>query len=93
MNRVTKSSGWAALKIRLDTLDRKGLVGVVHDLSEASEANRRFLGARFLPSGEAIEEVTDTWSRLRGIYGSLEPASDSASGRQCGDHGISSFHW
>jgi hypothetical protein len=56
VNRVTKSSGWAALKIRLDTLDRKGLVGLVHDLYEASEANRRFLEARFLPSAAAIEK-------------------------------------
>ena len=56
MNRVTKSSSWAALKIRLDTLDRKGLVGLVHDLYEASEVNRRFLEARFLPSGAAIEK-------------------------------------
>jgi hypothetical protein len=56
VNRVAKSSGWAALKIRLDTLDRKGLVGLVHDLYEASEANRRFLEARFLPSAAAIEK-------------------------------------
>ena len=56
MNRVTKSSGWAAVKIPLDTLDRKGLVGLVHDLYEASEANRRFLEARFLPSAAAIEK-------------------------------------
>lgn len=56
MNRVAKSSGWAALKIRLDTPDRKGLVGLVHDLYEASEVNRRFLEARFLPSEAAIEK-------------------------------------
>jgi hypothetical protein len=56
VNRVTKSSGWAAVKTRLETLDRKGLVGLVHDLNEASEANRRFLEARFLPSEVAIEK-------------------------------------
>jgi hypothetical protein len=56
MNRVVKNSGWAVLKIRLETLDRKGLVGLVHDLYEASEANRRFLEARFLSSATAIEK-------------------------------------
>jgi hypothetical protein len=56
VKRLLKSSGWAALKIRLDTLDRKGLLGLVHDMYEASEANRRFLEARFLPSAAAIEK-------------------------------------
>jgi hypothetical protein len=56
VNRVAKSSGWAALTIRLDPLDRKGLVGLVHDLYEASAANRRFLEARLLPSAAAIEK-------------------------------------
>jgi hypothetical protein len=51
-----KSPGWAELKIRLDTFDRKGLLGLVHDLYEASEGNRRFLQARFLSSAAAIEK-------------------------------------
>jgi hypothetical protein len=55
-NCVVKNSGWAALKIRLDTLDRKGLLGLVHDLYEASEVTRRFLDARFLPAAAAIEK-------------------------------------
>jgi hypothetical protein len=55
VKRVVKNSGWAVLKVRLDTLDRKGLVGLVHDLYEASEVNRRFLEARFLPSATPIE--------------------------------------
>jgi hypothetical protein len=56
VKRVMKSSGWAALKIRLDTLDRKGLLGLVHDMYEARDANRRFLEARFLSSAAAIEK-------------------------------------
>src|SRR6266567_5859002 len=54
---------WSDVKSRLDTFDRQGLVDLVHDLYEAGVANRRFLHARFLPTGAALEEyrrlVTD----------------------------------
>lgn len=56
MNRSVKSPGWAELKNRLDTFDRQGLLGLVHDLYDASEGNRRFLEARFLSSSAAIEK-------------------------------------
>jgi hypothetical protein len=56
VNRTAKNPGWAALKTQLDAFDRKGLLGLVHDMYDASETNRRFLEARFLPSSAAIEK-------------------------------------
>jgi hypothetical protein len=47
---------WADIKTKVAVLDRKGLVGLVHDLYEASTANRRFLHARLLPSSGSIEK-------------------------------------
>ena|SRR5688572_18216318 len=49
-------SGWADVRKRVDTFDRKSLVGLIHDLYHASSANRRFLDARLLPSSNAIEK-------------------------------------
>lgn len=51
-----RQPSWAHLKTKLETLDRKGLIGLVHDLYEASTANRRFLHARLLPSSSAVEQ-------------------------------------
>ena len=55
--------GWAEVKTRLETFDRKGLVSLVRDLYEASPANRRFLDSRLVPASDAIEKyrrlVTD----------------------------------
>ena len=48
--------GWAEVKTRLETFDRKGLVSLVRDLYEASPANRRFLDSRLVPARHAIEE-------------------------------------
>ena len=45
---------WTDVRARLETFDRKGLLGLVHDLYQASTANRRFLEARFLPSPNAL---------------------------------------
>ena len=47
---------WADIKKKLEAFDQKGLVGLVHDLYEASTANRRFLQARLLPSQSAVEK-------------------------------------
>jgi hypothetical protein len=47
---------WADIKMKLEALDQKGLVGLVHDLYEASTANRRFLQARLLPSRSVVEK-------------------------------------
>jgi hypothetical protein len=47
---------WANIKTELEGFDQKGLVGLVHDLYEASTANRRFLQARLLPSQSAVEK-------------------------------------
>jgi hypothetical protein len=44
------------VKARLDEFDRKGLVGLVRDLYEASAVNRRFLEARLLNSPSALEQ-------------------------------------
>jgi hypothetical protein len=51
-----KHRRWAEVRSQLDTFDRQGLLGLVRDLYEANAANRRFLRARFLPTGAAIEE-------------------------------------
>lgn len=51
-----RQPSWADVKTKLATFDRKGLIGLVHDLYEASTANRRFLHARLLPSSSAVEK-------------------------------------
>jgi hypothetical protein len=47
---------WGNVKASLDRMDRSGLVGVIHDLYKASNVNRRFLHARFVPAAPALEE-------------------------------------
>ena len=51
-----KRSRWTEVKARLDAFDRRGLLGLVGDLYEASASTRRFLHARLLPSDAEIEE-------------------------------------
>jgi hypothetical protein len=51
-----RSATWAQVKASLDGMDRAGLLGVVRDLYEAAETNRRFLHARFVPAAAALEE-------------------------------------
>jgi hypothetical protein len=51
-----RSATWAQVKARLDGMDRAGLLGVIRNLYEATEANRRFLHARFVPAASALEE-------------------------------------
>lgn len=47
---------WTDVRARLDTFDRKSLLGLIHDLYEASTANRRFLEARLLPSPTSLDK-------------------------------------
>lgn len=51
-----RQPSWADVKTKLEAFDRKALIGLVHDLYEASAANRRFLQARLLPSSSAVEK-------------------------------------
>src|SRR5437870_7355383 len=51
-----RQPSWADVKAKLEGLDRKGLVGLVHDLYKANTANRRFLQARLVPSTIAVEK-------------------------------------
>ena len=51
-----RQPSWAHVKTKLEVFDRKSLLGLVHDLYEASTANRRFLHARLLPSPSAMEK-------------------------------------
>jgi hypothetical protein len=51
-----RQPSWTDVKTRLEALDRRGLVGLVHDLYEANTANRRFLQARLLPLPNAVEK-------------------------------------
>ena len=54
-----RPSGWADVRTKLDTFDRKGLVGLVRDLYDASPANRRFLHARLLPSPSSVDKYRE----------------------------------
>jgi hypothetical protein len=67
-----RQPSWANVKAKLEGLDRKGLVGLVHDLYEANTANRRFLQARLVPSTSAVEKY------LRGPGFSDHYGSESA---------------
>jgi len=51
-----KSATWIDVKARLDQMDRPGLIGVVRDLYEASDLNRRFLHVRFAPTTVGLEK-------------------------------------
>jgi len=51
-----KPATWADIKVSLDRMDRTGLLGVIKDLYEAGDLNRRFLHARFVPAAPMLEE-------------------------------------
>jgi hypothetical protein len=51
-----KPATWADVKISLGRMDHIGLVGVIRDLSEAGDLNRRFLHARFVAAAPVREE-------------------------------------
>jgi len=51
-----KQPTWGDVKRTLDDIDRPGLVGVIRDLYDASNINRRFLHARFVPAAPVLEE-------------------------------------
>ena len=56
MAELTKRKRWSDVKVRLEALDRKGLVSLLGDLYDASVANRRFLHSRMTPGSRDIEE-------------------------------------
>jgi hypothetical protein len=56
MAEQTKRKKWSNVKARLEAFDRKGLVSLLGDLYDASEANRRFLHSRLTPGSRAIAE-------------------------------------
>jgi hypothetical protein len=51
-----KSPRWSDIKAALDGCDRNGLIGLLRDLYEASETNRRFLHARYASSAGVLED-------------------------------------
>ena len=51
-----KSTTWADIKRNIDHMDRTGLVGVIRDLYEANNVNKRFLQARFVPAAPVLAE-------------------------------------
>jgi hypothetical protein len=51
-----KSSTWMDVKTNLERVDRTGLLGVIRDLYEASDLNKRFLHARFAPTTVGLEK-------------------------------------
>lgn len=54
--KAKKPASWSKVKSSLSSLDRAGLVGVIRDLYETSESNRRFLRARFVPEAATLGE-------------------------------------
>ena len=58
------NSTWSDVKVRLQELDRPGLLAVLQDLYGASKDNRAFLHARFSVGGDVLKpykEVIDRW--------------------------------
>ena len=51
-----RTATWAQVKASLSTVDRTGLLGVIQNLYDASDVNRRFLHARFVPAASALKE-------------------------------------
>ena len=51
-----KSATWADVKVSLEGMDRTGLLGIIRDLYEAGDLNRRFLHARFVSAVPVLEE-------------------------------------
>jgi hypothetical protein len=51
-----KPATWADVKVSLERMDRAGLLGVIRDLYEAGDLNRRFLHARFVPAAPILDE-------------------------------------
>ena len=51
-----KTATWADVKASLDQMDRSGFLGVIRDLYEASDLNRRFLHARFVSTAPILDE-------------------------------------
>ena len=51
---------WARVKPSLETMDRIGLIALIHDLYEIDGLNRRVLHERFVPNGA-------TFQRYRGL--------------------------
>jgi len=48
MAEPTRRKKWSDVKVRLEALDRKGLVSLLGDLYDANVANRRFLHSRLI---------------------------------------------
>src|SRR5579864_1212438 len=51
---------WARVKTSLETMDRIGLIALIHDLYEIDDLNRRVLHERFVPNAA-------TFQRYRGL--------------------------
>jgi hypothetical protein len=51
-----KPATWADVRISPDRIDRAGLIGVIRDLYQAGELNRRFLHARFVSAAPVLDE-------------------------------------
>ena len=56
MRTPKKSPRWSDVKKVLDGCDRNGLIGLLRDLYEASDTNRRFLHARYASSADVLED-------------------------------------
>jgi hypothetical protein len=51
-----KPATWVDVKASLGRMDRPGFLGIIRDLYEASNFNRRFLHARFVPAAPVLNE-------------------------------------
>lgn len=87
-----KAAAWVDVKVRLNSLDRTGLLSVVRDLYDASDLTRRFLHARFAPTEVGLDRYRRKVRECR-LSEPVQSASDSAS--RCGAYHqrIPAGHW
>ena len=101
MTQKKRSTRWSNAKAKLAELDHKQLLAVIRDLYDSGAANRRFLHARFLPSGGTFEEYRqrvadaiypDPFSRRRISLRDANAAIAPSSGSGRSFSGMASFY-
>lgn len=73
---------WTDVKIKLESFDRAGLLGVLQDLYAADEANRAFLHARFGLSDDPLQPYKKTIDR--GLWPNVFRGQQTAVSRATG---------
>ena len=71
--KLRKEPTWRDIRKRLETYDRKGLLGLIHDLYSLSKDNRMFLKSRSGVEGDTLKPYKEIISRWVGPSGKWEP--------------------